>query len=142
MGVPAESDITAVSSLTVPGTLPTNLCIFIRHPDGDGGAADLAGLEVWGGASEVCRAVGKTIGFPTIDSDIFNFLAQMRQIYPPEISLDVARTCLCKLKTYRSGLLVIRIPASKSSFVRKVADRLPQGTAIAVISVVGDLFAQ
>jgi hypothetical protein len=141
MGVPSESEITALSSLTVPGALPANLCIFICHSAADSPAVDLAALRAWGGALEVCRAVGRVIGFPTIDSSSFNFLAQMRQIYPPEISIDAARTCLCRLKTYRTGLLIIRIPDSKPSFVKAVAGRLPPGTAIAVISVTGDLFA-
>jgi hypothetical protein len=140
LGVPEGVIADTPSSLAVLGLLPENLTVFIAVPGNDTPVGDLAQLAKWGGASQICAKVGKTLAFPAVDSNIFNFLTAMREIYPTGLTVDAAHECACKLRYFKGGLAIVRVPEDELEVVDEVVRKVPPGTAFAFIPAIGDLF--
>jgi hypothetical protein len=140
LGVPPDSTVTTPSSLGIPGALPDNLCIFIAEPSAENPIRDLQELSTWADASAVCQKVGRVLSFPSVESNIFNFLTTMQEMYSKEMTVDAARECACKLQYYTGGLVTVRVPDDEKISVEEVVAKLPNDTAIAFIAANEDLF--
>jgi hypothetical protein len=140
LGVPDNVTADTPAGLAVPGLLPENLTIFIAVPSDNTPVNDLIQLSKWAGASQICAKLGKTLAYPFVDSNIFNFLKAMREIYSQELTIDAANECACKLRYYKGGLVTVRVPDEELEVVDEAVKKVPEGTAFAFIPAIGDLF--
>jgi hypothetical protein len=140
LGVPPDVVADTPSILATPGLLPENLTIFIAVPGAETPVNDIIQLGKWGGASQICEKVGKTLAFPSVEANIFNFLKEMREIYPQELTIDGGNECACKMKYFKGGLVTVKVPDDDLEVVDEVVEKAPPGTAFAFIVASDDLF--
>jgi hypothetical protein len=140
LGVSKETTAATPSSLAIAGTLPPNLCLFIVDQVEIAPFRTIQELSNWASAATVCEGVGKALTFPVVESNVFNFLDAVRNLYPPEMKIDTSDECPCAIKKYSGGLVIVRVPDNDQAVVGEVVQALPWNTAIAFISSTDNLF--
>jgi hypothetical protein len=140
LDVPKDVSAPTPESLGVLGTLPENLTVFIITPWAEPPITELAQLSTWANSVQVSGRGGKIVTFSSVDSNKSNFLAAVRAIYPRELTIDVARECLCKIREFKGGLITFRVHDDARQKARGLVEGLPQTMAYAFIGERRDLF--
>ena len=142
VGVSQDTFAPSATVLGVPGILPENLCIIIIQQFEEPQIRSIRDLNIWGNMlpTRVANTVGKSIEFPSIDSNIFNFVDKMKEMYPTQMIIDTENECACKIRQFHGGLVLVKVLDSDSRVVDEVVDGLPEGTAIAFIASTPTLF--
>ena len=142
LGVSEDTFVPNPSVLGVTGILPDKLCVFIIGQFEEPQITTLKDLSTWNNmiASKVCSAVGKMVEFPSVESNIFNFVEKMKEMYESKMVIDAGNECTCKIGQFREGLVIVKVPDSEPRAVDEVIGRLPEGTAIAFVASTPTLF--
>lgn len=136
LGVPANTFVPNVAALTSPGILPENMCIFIIESYEEPEIGTINDLRKWGNAEDVCNTVGKVLIYPAVERDVLDFVPVVESLYEKVMPIDSAHECLCKMKNYKGGLLIVTVLDSEPNVVKTVLESLPSGSAVAFVPAI------
>lgn len=142
LGIPPDSKIRNLQSFDSKENYPSNLCIFIIDQKEQPQIESIRDLKQWGNSLRVCQNVGSYLPFPSVDSTQFDFVTKMREIYDAVMDIDSKNECVCKLRYYHGGLVVIRVADNEDIAVQEALEKLPEKTTLAFVAASGDLFKQ
>ena len=97
-------------------------------------------LSNYGGAMGICERYGSVKMFPAIDSNDFDFLKNLREIYSKKMNLDSANECTCKADDYEDGLLVVRVSDEDDYVIKEILDKVPRDVTISFLASTDKLF--
>lgn len=137
IGLPDDTTVNTPSSLAIKENLPDNMCVFIISQDPRNPIADLRDLKLWGGSSRWCENVGVVRSFSNVDSNIFNFLQTMKDVYDNRLHIDARVECGCKIQRFKGGLVTVVVDDNEIEAISEVVSGLPPGTGIAFIPADG-----
>lgn len=141
VGVPIDSKIKNIASFDNKENLPQNLCIFVIDQVEQPQITKIRELMQWGGSSRVCQNVGNYLQFSSLDSTKIDFISKMRHSYDAVMDIDSKSECVCKLRYYHGGLVVIRVADNEEIAVSEALEKLPEKTSIAFTAANGNLFS-
>lgn len=140
ISIPKGQRIETPSSLSIPGTLPDNLIIFVIDQFKYDQISTAQQLKKWGNSYKYCDENGRTTTFPKVDSNIYNFVDQMRDLYSQKMNIDSSNECLCKMDQYQGGLVIVHVTDEEPEIVPQILEKAPSGTAIAFVASTEELF--
>lgn len=140
IGVPSEVIVSTPSSLFNQGNLPENFCVIIIEKRAFQQISTFRQLLQWGDSLDICSNFGKVKEFPTVESNIVNFLDKIKGSYNEMMTIDTRKHCPCKIRDFKGGLVVVRIPDNEPETLDEIIPYLPQGTGIAFIASTPTLF--
>lgn len=140
LGVPKTTFAPKPEVLGASGVLPENLCIFIIDQFEEPQIRSLHELRTWGNAAAACERVGKSIEFPEVESESFDFVARMKELYEKQMFINSADECPCKIRQYRGGLVIVRVLDNEPNVVEEVRASLLSSNAIAFVASTQNLF--
>ena len=140
VSIPKGHRIETPSGLSVPGTLPDNLIIFIVDQFKFNQIKTIQQLKKWGNCYRFLDENGRISQFPSVDSNIYNFLDQMRELYPKKMNIDASSECLCKMDLYTGGLVTIHVIDADSHVIPEILKKVHEETALAFIASTEELF--
>ena len=141
VGVPNDSKIKNIASFDVKENLPQNLCIFVIDQVEQPQITTVRELMQWGNSANVCRNVGNYLQFSSLDSSKINFVSKMRHDYDAVMDIDSKNECVCKLRYYHGGLVVIRVADNEEIAIQEALEKLPEKTSLAFVAANGELFS-
>lgn len=140
LGVDSETFIPNPSVLGVQGILPESVCLFVIDQFEEAQISNIRDLSNWANAREVCNGVGKAVQFPVVDSNIFNVMSTLKELYPNPMMINAANECPCKINHFRSGLVIVRVPDNEIGTVSEVVSKLEPNVAIIFVASTPTLF--
>ncbi|KAK8866808.1 hypothetical protein M9Y10_009776 [Tritrichomonas musculus] len=140
IGVPSDSKLKNIASFDVKENLPSNLCIFIIDQVEQPQITTIRQLMQWGNSARVCQNVGNYLQFSSLDSSKIDFVSKMRHDYEAVMDIDSKNECVCKLRYYHGGLVVIRVGDNEDIAITEALEKLPEKTSLAFVAANGELF--
>ena len=141
VGVPIDSKIKNIASFDVKDNLPQNLCIFVIDQVEQPQISTVRELKQWGDSARVCQNVGNYLQFSSLDSSKIDFVSKMRHNYDAVMDIDSKNECVCKLRYYHGGLVVIRVADNEEIAIQEALEKLPEKTSLAFVAANGELFS-
>lgn len=140
LGVSEDITINSVEMLMMDDILPENLVIFIIEKYDFEQIKTADQLSDWGSIGYLCQAYGKLISFSDVDSDEINFVDLMIAQHENPLVIDTRKECVCKIRTFEKGLVIVRLFDSDPSFVTEITENLPDDVALAFVASTETLF--
>lgn len=132
-GVPEGTFVPSAVALGQPGVLPENVCVFVIEQFEEPEIASLEDLLRWGNAEEVCGRFGKVVAYPCVERATLDFVRAVEDAYERVMFLDSAHECLCRMRNYEGGLVVVKVLDNEPGVVSRVIESLPSGSAVAFV---------
>ncbi|OHT05200.1 hypothetical protein TRFO_27137 [Tritrichomonas foetus] len=135
-----NNNIKNLASLENEENLPDDLCIFIIEKFEQPQIRSFRQLAQWADAKKHCQNVGYFTQIPIIESTKFDFVERMKKHYKDFLYIDARSECVCKLRYYSGGLVIIRVNDNDGESVTEVIDHIGTKNPLAFVAAYGDLF--
>jgi len=140
VGVPKGTSISTPSALTIPGNLGDNHVVFIIDRFKFPQISSIREITNWASAIKHCEAIGSALVYPKVESNIYNFLDQVRALYPTKMEIDSANECTCRADHYDGGLLVVRVVDNEPHVVEEILSRIRCSYSVSFMASTNELF--